>query len=143
MSRKRWFLLILAPLTVVLLVLVLTVVPFPQVLHEHNFWFGPEADCFGAVDTTPGTPITFDWQAESNTTFYAWHCVVGHSGDATATNWTPVYAANGTSGSVRISSQGGWYAFGTSCGVGPRKCVAANATVSFFGPVVDLCTPSA
>ena len=143
MSRRRRFLFVLVPLTVGLLILVTTVVPFPQVYHEHDYSFGPGANfgC-GVIDTTPGTPITFDWETESSTTFYAWHCVISYSGAGMTYSWTAVYEANGTRGSGEISSAGGWYFFGTFCSPGLRVCITSNATVGYFGPLLDLWTPS-
>lgn len=141
MSRKRRLLLILVPVTVAFLILVTTVMPFPEVLREHDFWIGIGANfgC-GMIDTTPWTPIAFDWSAKSSTNFSVWHCVVSQSGGGTSYTWTAVYQSSGTGGSGQISSQGGWYLFGTLCG--PLHCIPTNLSVSYFGPLVDLWTPS-
>ena len=124
-------------------VLTLTVVPFPQRYQSTQAPVGIGANfgC-GVVDTTPGTPIVFSWQTPTNTTFYAWHCTVDHSGDATSFHWTAVYTANGTSGGGRLTSGGGWYLFGTVCPGVPSKCVSNTVTVNYYGPLIDLWTPS-
>lgn len=134
---------ILLLLTIAQLILMTTVIPFPQLYHAHDYSFGPGANfgC-GVIDTTPWTPVTIDWETESNATFYVWHCVGSYSSAGTTYSWTAVYEANGTRGSVQISSAGGWYFFGTFCNAGQRGCVTSNATVSYFGPLVDLWTPS-